>query len=166
MRRGPGSWRRDDDCPVSPNLADRANSSETRANFVFRLTRAGPAPPWLTCGGPDRLRRPPAPRLSQPGPAAPFSRRCLIQSGPPWPFSRWRVSSILRSRPAGGGKRRARLWVGKLGGGRDGLADHLPLGWAEQLVAEFLEQQPSGWLGCRSARASPLLARSRTAQTR
>jgi hypothetical protein len=42
-----------------------------------------------------------------------------------------------------------------LGGGRDGLADHLPLEWGEQLVAEFLEQQPGGWLGCRSARASP-----------
>ena len=32
-----------------------------------------------------------------------------------------------------------------MGGGRDGLADHLPLGWAEQIVAEVLEQPAGGW---------------------
>src|SRR5512132_361541 len=46
---------------------------------MSHLTESGPAPPWLTCGGPDRLRRPPAPRLIQSGPSAPFSRRCLIE---------------------------------------------------------------------------------------
>jgi hypothetical protein len=36
----------------------------------------------------------------------PFSRRCLIQAGPPWPFSRWRSLLGVSSR------RRRRLHAG------------------------------------------------------
>jgi hypothetical protein len=42
----------------------------------------------VTCGGPDRLRRHPAIRLTEVCPRAAFSRWCLIEVGPPGPFSR------------------------------------------------------------------------------
>jgi hypothetical protein len=54
-------------------------------------------------------------------------------------------------------KRRAWLRVGMLGGGRDGLVDHLPLGWVEQLVAEVLEQPGGGW---GVGQTAPALARA------
>jgi hypothetical protein len=57
----------------------------------------------LTGGGPDRLRRRPAIRLTEVGPWAPFSRWCLIEVGPRWPFSRWRLTqSDLRSGDSAG----------------------------------------------------------------
>jgi hypothetical protein len=82
----------------------------------------------------------------------PFSRRCLIQAGPPWPFSRWRsllgVSSRRRMAlysplQPGDPARLGRYEVlGRLGQGGMGAAMRVPRRCTAQVYESDFEHDP------------------------